>query len=165
MSRRDASLAFERHATSKLQSDAQLGTIRTMGFRLGEALPSIAAVSNVRLRTMARDEPVGTQLWLAAGTITRVEDAAAIPGTSIEVSDLFFNTPARRKFLKSTTTEFFTSAMWSSRQDSPGLRCISAWCTMVTKRSCFLWRRRPGIGCSKCIAQRSGSGLGRRCRT
>lgn len=105
MSRRDASLAFERHATSKLQSDAQLGTIRTMGFR-GEALPSIAAVSNVRLRTMARDEPVGTQLWLAAGTITRVEDAAAIPGTSIEVSDLFFNTPARRKFLKSTTTEF-----------------------------------------------------------
>ena len=105
MSRRDASLAFERHATSKLQSDAQLGTIRTMGFR-GEALPSIAAVSNVRLRTVARDEPVGTQLWLAAGTITRVEDAAAIPGTSIEVSDLFFNTPARRKFLKSTTTEF-----------------------------------------------------------
>lgn len=105
MSRRDASLAFERHATSKLQSDAQLGAIRTMGFR-GEALPSIAAVSNVRLRTVARNEPVGTQLWLAGGTITRVEDAAAIPGTSIEVSDLFFNTPARRKFLKSTTTEF-----------------------------------------------------------
>ncbi len=105
MSRRDAALAFERHATSKLQSDAQLGAIRTMGFR-GEALPSIAAVSNVRLRTVVRNEPVGTQLWLSGGTITRVEDAAAIPGTSIEVSDLFFNTPARRKFLKSTTTEF-----------------------------------------------------------
>ncbi|MBS0171618.1 MAG: DNA mismatch repair endonuclease MutL [Nitrospira sp.] len=105
MPRRDALLAFERHATSKLQSDRQLGSIRTMGFR-GEALPSIAAVSNVRLRTVARNEPIGTQLWLSGGTITRTEDAAAIPGTSIEVSELFFNTPARRKFLKSTTTEF-----------------------------------------------------------
>lgn len=105
MSRADAALAFQRHATSKLQSDQQLGAICTMGFR-GEALPSIAAVSKVRLTTVARNEPVGTQLWLTAGTITRVEDAAAIPGTSIEVSELFYNTPARRKFLKSTTTEF-----------------------------------------------------------
>ena len=72
MSRRDASLAFERHATSKLQSDQQLGAIRTMGFR-GEALPSIAAVSKVRLTTLSRQEQVGTQLWLTAGTITRVE--------------------------------------------------------------------------------------------
>ena len=105
MSRRDASLAFERHATSKLQSDQQLGAIRTMGFR-GEALPSIAAVSKVRLTTVARNDQVGTQLWLTGGTVTREEDAAAIPGTSIEVSELFYNTPARRKFLKSTTTEF-----------------------------------------------------------
>lgn len=105
MSRVDACVAFERHATSKLQSDHQLNTIRTMGFR-GEALPSIAAVSKVRLATVARNEQVGTQLWLMAGTINRVEDAAAIPGTSIEVSELFYNTPARKKFLKSTTTEF-----------------------------------------------------------
>ena len=105
MSRRDAALAFERHATSKLQSDQQLGAIRTMGFR-GEALPSIAAVSKVRLTTVARNDQVGTQLWLTGGTVTREEDAAAIPGTSIEVSELFFNTPARRKFLKSTATEF-----------------------------------------------------------
>ncbi|MGC3974643.1 MAG: DNA mismatch repair endonuclease MutL [Nitrospira sp.] len=105
MSRRDASLAFERHATSKLRSDDQLGAVRTMGFR-GEALPSIAAVSKVRLTTVARHDQVGTQLWLAGGSITRVEDAAAIPGTTIDVSELFFNTPARRKFLKSTTTEF-----------------------------------------------------------
>ncbi len=105
MSRGDASLAFERHATSKLQSDQQLGAVRTMGFR-GEALPSIAAVSKIRLTTVARNDHVGAQLWLTGGTITRVEDAAAIPGTSIEVSELFFNTPARRKFLKSTTTEF-----------------------------------------------------------
>ncbi len=105
MSRHDTALAFERHATSKLQSDQQLGAIRTMGFR-GEALPSIAAVSKVRLTTVARNDRVGTQLWLTGGAVTRVEDAAAIPGTSIEVSELFFNTPARRKFLKSTTTEF-----------------------------------------------------------
>ena len=105
MSRGDASLAFQRHATSKLRSDQQLDAIRTMGFR-GEALPSIAAVSKVRLTTVAAGESVGTQLWLAGGTINRVEDAAAIPGTSVEVSELFYNTPARKKFLKSTTTEF-----------------------------------------------------------
>lgn len=105
MSRSDASLAFARHATSKLQSDQQLGAIRTMGFR-GEALPSIAAVSKVRLTTLGRNDQVGTQLRLTGGAITRVEDAAAIPGTSIEISELFYNTPARKKFLKSTTTEF-----------------------------------------------------------
>lgn len=105
MSRADAGLAFERHATSKLQSDRQLSAIRTMGFR-GEALPSIAAVSKVRLTTVARNDQVGTQLRLTGGVIDRVEDAAAVPGTSIEVADLFYNTPARKKFLKSTTTEF-----------------------------------------------------------
>ncbi len=105
MSRADACLAFERHATSKLQSDQQLSAIRTMGFR-GEALPSIAAVSKVRLTTVAGQEQVGTQLWLTGGAISRMDDAAAIPGTSIEVSELFYNTPARKKFLKSTTTEF-----------------------------------------------------------
>ena len=105
MSRADAYLAFERHATSKLRSDQQLSAIRTMGFR-GEALPSIAAASKVRLTTVARPEQVGTQLWLTGGAIIRVDDAAAIPGTSIEVSELFYNTPARKKFLKSTTTEF-----------------------------------------------------------
>ncbi|WHZ24923.1 MAG: DNA mismatch repair protein MutL [Nitrospira sp.] len=105
MSRADAGLAFERHATSKLQSDRQLSAIRTMGFR-GEALPSIAAVSKVRLTTMARNDQVGTQLRLTGGGIDQVEDAAAVPGTSIEVADLFYNTPARKKFLKSTTTEF-----------------------------------------------------------
>ncbi|MFO0765231.1 MAG: hypothetical protein U0231_00230 [Nitrospiraceae bacterium] len=98
-------LAFQRHATSKLRSDAELTAVRTMGFR-GEALPSIAAVSKVRVLTLAQARRLGTQLWLADGETVRVEDAAAIPGTSIEVAELFFNTPARRKFLKSTTTEF-----------------------------------------------------------
>jgi len=105
MSRADAALAFERHATSKLQSDRQLGAIRTMGFR-GEALPSIAAVSKVRLSTLVPNEQVGTQLRLTGGVIDRIEDAAAVPGTSIDVAELFYNTPARKKFLKSATTEF-----------------------------------------------------------
>ena len=114
MVRADARLAFERHATSKLQSDHELNAIRTMGFR-GEALPSIAAVSKIRLKTVARNEQVGTQLCLTGGTLDRVEDAAAIPGTSIEVSELFYNTPARKKFLKSTTTEFSILVMRCSR--------------------------------------------------
>jgi DNA mismatch repair protein MutL len=105
MTRSDALVAFHRHATSKLRSDEELAAVRTMGFR-GEALPSIAAVSKVRLVTLARGETIGTQLRLVDGQQGRVEDAAAVPGTCIEISELFYNTPARRKFLKSTTTEF-----------------------------------------------------------
>ena len=105
MGRSDAALAFERHATSKVRSEKDLWSVTTMGFR-GEALPSIASVSHVRVLTARRDEPVGAQLVLTGGRITGIEEAAAAPGTQIEVSDLFFNTPARKKFLKTTTTEF-----------------------------------------------------------
>jgi len=105
ISRTDAALAFQRHATSKLRTDRDLLSIRTMGFR-GEALPSIASVSKVRLLTACRHESVGTQLLVTGGAITKIEEAAAAPGTQVEVRDLFFNTPARRKFLKTTTTEF-----------------------------------------------------------
>ena len=105
ISRPDAPLAFQRHATSKLRSDRDLLSIRTMGFR-GEALPSIASVSKVRLLTACRHESVGTQLLVTGGAITKIEEAAAAPGTQVEVRDLFFNTPARKKFLKTTTTEF-----------------------------------------------------------
>jgi len=101
----DALLAFRRHATSKLRSEHDLYTVRTLGFR-GEALPSIASVSKVRLVTACRTEPVGVRLVLTGGALTRSEEAAAPPGTQIEVEDLFFNTPARRKFLKTATTEF-----------------------------------------------------------
>ena len=101
----DAPLAFQRHATSKLRSEHDLFTIRTLGFR-GEALPCIASVSKVRVTTACRTEPVGTRLLLTGGALTKSEEAAAAPGTQIEVEDLFFNTPARRKFLKATTTEF-----------------------------------------------------------
>ncbi len=105
ISRPDAPLAFQRHATSKLCTDRDLLSIRTMGFR-GEALPSIASVSKVRLLTACRHESVGTQLLVTGGAIAKIEEAAAAPGTQVEVRDLFFNTPARKKFLKTTTTEF-----------------------------------------------------------
>lgn len=104
MSRADAPQAFERHATSKLRSDQDLWSIRTMGFR-GEALPSIASVSNVRLVTAMQSDPVGTELKLRGGTTPQVSDAPPIVGTRIEVTDLFHNQPARKKFLKSVPTE------------------------------------------------------------
>jgi DNA mismatch repair protein MutL len=101
----DAPLAFQRHATSKLRSEHDLSTIRTLGFR-GEALPCIASVSKVRVTTACRTEPVGTKLILTGGALMKAEETAAAPGTQIDVEDLFFNTPARKKFLKTTTTEF-----------------------------------------------------------
>lgn len=101
----DLPLAFERHATSKLQSDDDLISIRTMGFR-GEALPSIASVSKVQVMTATRQEMIGAKLSLVGGAPQGVVDAPPVPGTSIEVTDLFFNQPARKKFLKSPTTEF-----------------------------------------------------------
>lgn len=101
----DAPLAFQRHATSKLRSEHDLFTLRTLGFR-GEALPCIASVSKVRVVTACRTEPVGTRLLLTGGALTTCEETAAAPGTQIDVEELFFNTPARKKFLKTTTTEF-----------------------------------------------------------
>ncbi len=105
MSREDAPLALQRHATSKVRSEQDLWFIQTLGFR-GEALPSIASVSRLTLTTARRDEPVGTKLVLTGGVTERREDVAAAPGTQIEAADLFFNTPARKKFLKAAPTEF-----------------------------------------------------------
>jgi DNA mismatch repair protein MutL len=105
ISRADLPRAFERHATSKLRSDKDLASVTTMGFR-GEALPSIASVSHVLATTATRQDTVGAQLSLVGGAGGPITDAPAVPGTRIEVSNLFFNQPARKKFLKSTTTEF-----------------------------------------------------------
>jgi DNA mismatch repair protein MutL len=104
MSRDDALLSFERHATSKLRTADDLLAIATLGFR-GEALPSIASVARVTLDTASGDEGVGTHLEIAGGKILHVGDAALPKGTSITVADLFFNTPARRKFLRAEPTE------------------------------------------------------------
>ena len=104
MVRDDALLAFERHATSKLHSSDDLLAIRTLGFR-GEALPSIASVSRLTLDTRAAEDAAGTTVEIAGGKILRVEDAGLPVGTTIAVRDLFYNTPARRKFLRSEQTE------------------------------------------------------------
>jgi DNA mismatch repair protein MutL len=105
INRADLPRAFERHATSKLRSDRDLASVTTMGFR-GEALPSIASVSHVLITTATRQDMVGSQCTLVAGAGSAIVDAPPVPGTRIDVSNLFFNQPARRKFLKSTTTEF-----------------------------------------------------------
>jgi DNA mismatch repair protein MutL len=104
MMRDDALLAFERHATSKIRSSDDLLSIATLGFR-GEALPSIASISRLEMETRAEDEPSGTRIEIVGGKVMRVEDAGVPPGTTFTIRDLFFNTPARRKFLKAETTE------------------------------------------------------------
>ncbi len=106
MTRDDALLAFERHATSKLRTADDLETISTLGFR-GEALPSIASVAKLFLRTKTVADDAGTEVELSGGKLIAVRDIAWPGGTEIEVKDLFFNIPARRKFLKSDATESF----------------------------------------------------------
>lgn len=118
MGREDALLCLERHATSKLTSEDDLFNIRTMGFR-GEALPSIASVSRMKLVTGLRDNPpssplnlrgekrgIGVSIEIQGGQVREIKDFPSL-GTSVEVRDLFFNTPARKKFLKSDSTELF----------------------------------------------------------
>jgi len=100
----DARLAVERHATSKLEHADDLAAIRTLGFR-GEALPSIASVSHFVLRTRARGTVAGTEVRVNAGVTASVKDVGAPEGTLVEVADLFYNLPARRKFLKSDAAE------------------------------------------------------------
>ena len=104
MSETDARMAFERHATSKIQTVDDLFALRTMGFR-GEALASIAAVAQVELKTARKDEPSGTLLRISASQVEKQETIAANQGSIFSVRNLFFNVPARRKFLKSNETE------------------------------------------------------------
>jgi DNA mismatch repair protein MutL len=98
-------LAFERHATSKIKHLEDLDTIQTLGFR-GEALPSIASVSRVTVESFAQDCPTGSRLKINGGKVDQLEQTACPPGTRITVRQLFYNTPARRKFLKSVKTEY-----------------------------------------------------------
>ncbi|GAA4464294.1 DNA mismatch repair endonuclease MutL [Nemorincola caseinilytica] len=104
MSPTDARMSFERHATSKIKSIEDLFTIRTMGFR-GEALASIAAVAQVEMKTRRHDVEAGTRIVIEGTDVKVQEPCATRPGTSISVKNLFYNVPARRNFLKSTTTE------------------------------------------------------------
>jgi DNA mismatch repair protein MutL len=104
MLRDDALLAFERHATSKLSDVKDLLSIATLGFR-GEALPSIASVSRLLLETRASEESTGASVEIAGGKILRCDEFSRTPGTTISVRDLFYNVPARKKFLRSDQTE------------------------------------------------------------
>jgi len=104
MLRDDALLAFERHATSKLRDVKDLLSISTLGFR-GEALPSIASVSRLLLETRSAEETTGTRIEIAGGKMLRCEEAALGSGTAITVRDLFYNVPARKKFLRTEPTE------------------------------------------------------------
>ena len=104
MSETDARLAFERHATSKIRKADDLFSLHTMGFR-GEALPSIAAVAQVELKTRQASEEIGTDLSIAASKVVSQEPCACPVGANFMVENLFYNVPARRKFLKSNSTE------------------------------------------------------------
>jgi DNA mismatch repair protein MutL len=104
MLRDDALLAFERHATSKLSDVHDLLSISTLGFR-GEALPSIASVSRLTLETRSAEETTGTTIEISGGKILRCDESALATGTVITVRDLFFNVPARKKFLRTEQTE------------------------------------------------------------
>ncbi len=104
MSREDALLALERHATSKLKDAAGLSAISTMGFR-GEALPAIASVSRFRLDTAPAEDGAGTRVELEGGTIREIGEVGRSRGTTVEVRDLFYNTPARRKFMRAAAAE------------------------------------------------------------
>ena len=104
MSETDARMAFERHATSKIQAVDDLFALRTMGFR-GEALASIAAVAQIELKTARKEDPTGTLIQISASQVEKQETIAINPGSIFSVKNLFFNVPARRKFLKSNETE------------------------------------------------------------
>jgi len=110
----DARLALERHATSKLRSMEGLAGIRSFGFR-GEALPAIASVSRLRLRTRVRGAAEGFELRVEAGRVQSAQAAGGPEGTRIEVADLFFAVPARRKFLKAESTEWGHVSDWLAR--------------------------------------------------
>lgn len=125
MSRDDAKLCIERHATSKLTSLSDLEQIRTFGFR-GEALAAIASVSQFELRTRRRDDELGTLLEVEGGIVRRCESTACDEGTSISIRNIFFNVPARRKFMKSEATEFkhIVDAVTKAALSHPEVRFI-----------------------------------------
>ena len=104
MSRKDAELAVQRHATSKIQEVGDLFSLGTLGFR-GEALPTIAAVSRFHMRTREEGEELGTEVKIMGGMGQEIGEIGCSLGTTIQVEDLFFNTPARKKFLKTNHTE------------------------------------------------------------
>lgn len=119
----DARLAFERHATSKIQSAADLESIRSLGFR-GEALPSIASISRIRLTTGTGEGRSGTEVSIEGGGVLRVKEIAFSKGTTIQINQVFYNTPARQKFLKKDGTEaaHITQVVQQQALANPGIQ-------------------------------------------
>ena len=139
MDRDDALLCLERHATSKIRSSADLAAIGTLGFR-GEALPSIASVSRFRLTTREHDAVAGTDIIVSGGRMETVREGGEAPGTQVEVRSIFFNLPARRKFLIRKTLKHETSSTSSIFKRSVIRRLRSRF--SVTTGSCFNFQRR-----------------------
>ncbi len=146
--RDDALLAFERHATSKLTDVKELDAIATLGFR-GEALPSIASVSRLTLETVTAGEKTGTRVEIAGGKIVNCGDHAVAGGTTITVRDLFFNVPARKKFLRTDQTELAHIASLVTHYSLP--TPISPSRSFTARRNC----------CASIPWQRSVSGYSR----
>ena len=148
----DARLAIERHATSKIRRADDLAAILTLGFR-GEALPSIASVSHFVLRTRARGRQSGTEIRVNGGVVASAIEVGAAEGTAIEVNDLFYNLPARRKFLKSDGAE---SAQVSRIVDAAGAGVSGGRLHADERRphACCSARRRRrcATGCISCTA-------------
>ena len=122
MSHDDALLSIERHATSKIENISDIENIVTLGFR-GEALPSIVSVSKTTIDTKTKDDVFGTRLIIGGGILKNVTDIGRDEGTDVEVKNLFFNLPARRKFLKSESTELkhIKRILYDSAVAAPGL--------------------------------------------
>ena len=140
MNRDDALLCLERHATSKIQSADDLASIATMGFR-GEAIPSIASVGRMTLTTLSRENESGegTRIEIHGGKIRQVESAGHAAGTTVEIRSLFYNLPARRKFLRTPETERSHSAFPDACGVGPTRR--SASCLHRTSAVSGSWRR------------------------
>ena len=118
MSPTDARMCFERHATSKIKDAADLFAIRTKGFR-GEAMASIAAIAQVELKTRRVEDELGTLVEIEGSTVQKQEPIACAAGTSISIKNLFYNTPARRNFLKSNSVELRHWKVWMPQRE-PG---------------------------------------------
>src|SRR5262249_35382007 len=138
MSREDAVVSLRRHATSKIRDAADLAAIRTLGFR-GEALASIASVARMTLRTRRPEDAAGVEIVATGGEIEANRECAIAAGTQIDVRDLFFNTPARLKFLKTVPTE--QGAVAEAIQRLALLNCRIAFTFAADGRTIFDWPR------------------------
>ncbi len=156
MDSEDAQACLQRHATSKIETIDDIETIATLGFR-GEALPSIASVSRVAITTRTRDAQTATRVTVSGGAIDAVTECVAQPGTTVEVADLFFNIPARRKFLKSPAAEYNAIA---EVMHNMALMCSSASFSL-NHNGKETMRCSACEGLSERVAQLSGSGYAR----